>query len=286
MPVRTATAADLDDVLALLTVRDRAVLGEVEVRRRYVEHELARAKDCVVAATDSGLAGYASLDAEQSVALAAVDADTADELLEDIEGRARERRLDHVTCVAVPEDTVLWQSLERSGFTRERDIVRMWRSLEGQLESPSWPDGITVRSYTDADGERVQALLDAAYSGWDPDHVELSQEDWLAFMTAHAEFDPALWFLCERNGDLVACALHWRASDAAGWVKDIVVRESERGRGLGQALLLHGFREYRDRGAVRVGLKVDANNPAGAVKLYEKVGFVIDRTYRIWTKQL
>jgi len=35
-----------------------------------------------------------------------------------------------------------------------------------------------------------------------------------------------------------------------------------------------------------VGLKVDANNPAGAVKLYEKVGFVIDRTYRIWTKQL
>jgi len=162
----------------------------------------------------------------------------------------------------------------------------MWRSLEGQLESPSWPDGITVRSYTDADGERVQALLDAAYSGWDPDHVELSQEDWLAFMTAHAEFDPALWFLCERNGDLVACALHWRASDGAGWVKDIVVRESERGRGLGQALLLHGFREYRDRGAVRVGLKVDANNPTGAVKLYEKVGFVIDRTYRIWTKQL
>ena len=286
MPVRTATAADLDDVLALLTVRDRTVLGEVEVRRRYVEHELAQAKDCVVAATDSGLAGYASLDAEQNVALAAVDPGTADELLEDIEGRARDRRVGHVTCVAVPEDIVLWQSLERSGFTRERDIVRMWRSLEGRLDRPSWPDGTTVRSYSDGDGERVHALLDAAYADWDPDYVELGHEDWLVFMTAHDDFDPALWFLCERNGDLVACALHWRASDGAGWVKDLVVRESERGQGLGHALLVQGFREYRNRGVVRVGLKVDTNNPTGAVKLYEKVGFVIDRTYRIWTKQL
>ena len=286
MPVRNATAADLDDVLALLTVRDRAVLGEVEVRRRYVEHELAQAKDCVVARRDSGLAGYASLDAEQNVALAAVDSDTAGELLEDIEGRARERRVDHVTCIAVPEDTILWQALERNGYRRERDIVRMWRSLEGELDRPSWPDGVTVRTYADADGERVHALLDDAYAGWDPDYVVLGHEDWLAFMTDHDDFDPSLWFLCERSGELVACGLHWRASDGNGWVKDIVVRESERGRGLARALLAHAFREYRARGAARVGLKVDTSNPTGAPKLYEKTGFVIDRTYRIWTKQL
>ena len=286
MPVRNATAADLDDVLALLTVRDRAVLGEVEVRRRYVEHELAQAKDCVVARRDSGLAGYASLDAEQNVALAAVDSDTAGELLEDIEGRARERRVDHVTCIAVPEDTILWQALERNGYRRERDIVRMWRSLEGELDRPSWPDGVTVRTYADADGERVHALLDDAYAGWDPDYVVLGHEDWLAFMTDHDDFDPSLWFLCEQSGELVACGLHWRASDGNGWVKDIVVRESERGRGLARALLAHAFREYRARGAARVGLKVDTSNPTGAPKLYEKTGFVIDRTYRIWTKQL
>jgi ribosomal protein S18 acetylase RimI-like enzyme len=64
------------------------------------------------------------------------------------------------------------------------------------------------------------------------------------------------------------------------------VRESERGRGLGKALLHHAFREYARRGVERVGLKVDATNPTGAPQLYERVGFVIDRRYGIWRKDL
>ena len=62
--------------------------------------------------------------------------------------------------------------------------------------------------------------------------------------------------------------------------------ESERGRGLGRALLEHGFREYRAREVERVGLKVDASNPTGAPQLYERVGFVPDRRYRVWERDL
>ncbi len=40
------------------------------------------------------------------------------------------------------------------------------------------------------------------------------------------------------------------------------------------------------RGAQRVGLKVDANNPTGALELYARVGFVTDRRYGIWTRSL
>jgi ribosomal protein S18 acetylase RimI-like enzyme len=35
-----------------------------------------------------------------------------------------------------------------------------------------------------------------------------------------------------------------------------------------------------------VGLKVDADNPTGAPRLYERVGFVTDRRYGIWAKRL
>ena len=105
-------------------------------------------------------------------------------------------------------------------------------------------------------------------------------------MTGHDDFDPALWFLAERGGDLVGCALHWKPMQASGWVKDLVVRDDERGAGLGKALLHHGFRAYAERGAARVGLKVDANNPTGAPQLYERVGFVTDRRYEIWLKRL
>jgi mycothiol synthase len=286
VPVRTATAADLDDVLALLTRRDLAVLGRVEVQRRYLEHQLAQAKDGVVAVGDHGLAGYGTLDGAHDIALAANDVGAAEDLLADIERRARERGFDQVSCIAVPEDKVLWELLERSGYARERDIVRMWRSLDGQLTPPSWPDGIAVRTYVDADGERLHALLDAIYLDWDPDYTAIDHDDWLTFMAAHEDFDPTLWFICERDSELVACALHWRATDGDGWVKDIAVRETERGRGLGRALLHHAIRVYRDRGASRVGLKVDTSNPTGAIQLYESVGFVVDRTYRIWARRL
>lgn len=105
-------------------------------------------------------------------------------------------------------------------------------------------------------------------------------------MTQHAEFDPALWFLVERDGALVACALHWKESEGRGWVKDIVVRESERGHGLGKALLRQAFGAYKTRGVDRVGLKVDSTNPTGAPQLYEREGFVIDQRLGIWHKRL
>ena len=96
-----------------------------------------------------------------------------------------------------------------------------------------------------------------------------------------------MWFLVERDGELVACALHWRAHEGRGWVKDIVVRESERGRGLGKALLNHAFRSVRGaRVPIASGLKVDSTNPTGAPQLYERLGFVTDQRYAIWTKRL
>jgi mycothiol synthase len=162
----------------------------------------------------------------------------------------------------------------------------MWRALDGELPAPAWAAGVAVRAYTDADGERVHALLDEAYGAWDTSYVPLAHDEWLAFMTDHDEFDPALWLLAERDGELVACALHWKEQRGRGWVKDIVVRATERGAGLGKALLHEAFRTYANRGAERVGLKVDATNPTGALQLYERVGFVTDRRFGTWVKRL
>jgi len=45
---------------------------------------------------------------------------------------------------------------------------------------------------------------------------------------AQAEFT-SLWFLVERDGELVACAIHWKEHGRRGWLKDIAVHASERG---------------------------------------------------------
>jgi ribosomal protein S18 acetylase RimI-like enzyme len=232
------------------------------------------------------LAGYASLDENQDFVHAVQDPEIGDALIAHVEHHAGVRGFPYVAVVAAPEDAPLYSAVQRNGYTLDRAILRMWRLLDGELPEPVWPNEVTVRTYTDADAERVHALLDAEYAGWDQSYVGRSHAGWLTFMTEHEDFDPAMWFLVERDGELIACALHWKESQGRGWVKDIVVRESERGHGLAKALLHHAFRVYATRGADRVGLKVDSTNSTGAPQLYERLGFVTDQRLEIWQKQL
>jgi ribosomal protein S18 acetylase RimI-like enzyme len=101
-------------------------------------------------------------------------------------------------------------------------------------------------------------------------------------MTGEIEFDPTTWWLAERDGALAGCALWW----SKGWLKDIVVREDERGHGLATALIRHGLPEFARRGVQRAGLKVDAANLTGAPRLYKRLGFVTERRERIWALSL
>ena len=154
----------------------------------------------------------------------------------------------------------------------EGTAIRMRRDLGAVEPGPVWPEGIRVRTFEPADALAVHALLDEAYSAWDAGYVPISHEQWLEQMVGDYDFDASVWWLAESDGELVGCVLHW----GSGFVKDIAVRESHRGRGLGEALLRQGFAEFAGRGVARVGLKVDPANPTGAVPLYERVGFVVD----------
>jgi len=278
---------DFDQVFDLLDARSRAIFGRSEVGKELRRQWLSvPGTDGWVAVEAEAIVGHATLNESHDVGVAAVDPAVNDALLATVETRARERGFDTLVVVTVPEDEPLDALVRRGGFEQVHEVLRMWRELNGDLPEPVWAEGVAVRTYEDADGERVHTLLDDAYLGWDETYVAQSHEGWLSFMTDHAEFDPAMWFLVERDGELVACALHWKEHERRGWVKDIVVAGAERGRGLGKALLHHAFREYAARGVERVGLKVDSSNPTGAPQLYERVGFAIDRRYGTWVKRL
>jgi ribosomal protein S18 acetylase RimI-like enzyme len=285
--IRDATWDDFESVFGLLDRRSRAAFGVSDeqpefLRQRWELPSLGK----WVAVENGAVVGYAALDENQDFVLAATDPAIGDALLAHVEQQARLRGFPHISVIAAPEDEPLHARVQRNGYTLDREILRMWRMLDDDLAEPAWPDGVAVRSYRDTDAERVHALLDEGYAGWDPSYVARSHDGWLSFMTAHGDFDPALWFLVERDGELVACALHWKESQGRGWVKDIVVRTTERGRGLGKALLQHAFLAYAERGADRVGLKVDSTNPTGAAQLYERVRLVTDRRYGVWRKRL
>jgi len=285
--IRDAHWDDFEAVFALLDARSRAAFGISAQDRKFLRQrwELPGGGRWVAVDGDQ-IVGYAVLDENQEFSLASFDPAVVDALIAHVEGAAGERAFDRLAVTAVREDRPLYEGLQRNEYELDREILRMWRSLNGNLADPRWPQGVTVRTYVDADAERVHALLDAAYAGWDEHYVARSHEGWLSFMTSHDEFDPALWFLVEHGEELIACALHWKESRRRGWLKDIVVRDEERGRGLGTALLHHGFHAYAQRGAERIGLKVDSNNPTGAPELYARVGFEVDQRLGIWQKRL
>ena len=74
------------------------------------------------------------------------------------------------------------------------------------------------------------------------------------------------------DGDEVAGFSQNRVRMGIGWVGTIAVRRPWRGKGLGLALMTQTFGEFYKRGMYTIGLGVDAENPTGATRLYQKAG--------------
>jgi ribosomal protein S18 acetylase RimI-like enzyme len=93
-----------------------------------------------------------------------------------------------------------------------------------------------------------------------------------------AEYDPALCFIAVDDQDqIVGVAQCWTSA----FLKDLAVSLAFRRRGLGSALLLTVFQAFQERGAEFVDLKVEADNPTGAVRLYGSHGMWTLEAYTV-----
>jgi ribosomal protein S18 acetylase RimI-like enzyme len=203
-------------------------------------------------------------------------------LLERIEEQARTEDVPKLTFILPDTDRPAIRAYRDYGFDLATTVLQMELDLADPPPPARFPEGVEVRTYTEADGRVVQQLLDDAYSEWEDAYVPMAHDDWRAFMTDHASFDPTCWWLAEADGELAGVCLTWRE----GWVKDLATSRTWRARGVGKALLLHALAEHRARGNPRAGLKVDDRNPTGAIQLYERCGFRIDRRFVTLVKHL
>jgi ribosomal protein S18 acetylase RimI-like enzyme len=73
-----------------------------------------------------------------------------------------------------------------------------------------------------------------------------------------------------------------RSEDGGGWVRNLGVLPTHRGRGIARALLDRAFAVFRDRGYTWAGLGVDLQNETGAYRLYESVGMKIAYKADAW----
>lgn len=175
------------------------------------------------------------------------------------------------------------------GFACVRYFSEMEIELKEAPPAPSWPAGITVRTFVPGQDEQAvyEADNEAFIDHWG--YVPTSFEVWMHDMQTGKGIEPSLWFLAV-DGDQIAgmalCPPEYPPDPTMGWVSSLGVRRAWRKRGIGLALLHHAFGEFYRRGLTKVGLGVDADSLTGATRLYERAGMHAVRQYARYLKEL
>jgi mycothiol synthase len=267
---------------------------EATVRQWLTAPELDPDQDIRVAVGDDGsLVGYVDVSAHPEPKYwmdvrvpGSVSAGVREALVSWGEQRARERDATLLRAFTSDEDTAAKDELERHGYELIRHSYRMRIDFDGAPPPPEWPEGVSVRSATEADIETAYE----AYSETFEDTWEFGRDpfdEWRHWMVED-DLDLSFWFIAERNGEVAGIALckPWEGEEGLGWVRILGVRRPWRRQGLGRALLLHLFGEFHRRGFHGVGLGVDAESLTGAQRLYQNAGMRVHRRWDIYEKSL
>lgn len=300
LEVRTPAPADARAIAELCNDLTRDLYGDGDADERAVAHWFQYPNLAMFLAERDGRAvGYADVNREATGEHVAIDlrvhpqvrgTGVAAALLDATEGWAREHAEPGALARAwVPErDSEAQDLLARRGYTIIRHSLNMEIELSAELDSPEWPAGVAVRTFDrERDEEVVHACVEETFSDhWDYRPTPIDEWRAFAFDERH---DPTLWWLAEEDGQLAGVCLnswHFSGDPGFGWVGTLGVRRPWRRRGLGLALLLHSFADFKLRGATRVGLGVDAENLTGAVRLYERAGMRAVRRHDTYERKL
>ena len=294
--VREPRDDELPALAVMLEEHALRVLGESETSVAELREWLAVPQLWMRMAEFEGrIAGYLDVvrqdESHADVDARGLDRGTIDAMLAEAQAHVHEvgdGRPQALHGVAQGDDDLARRAYEHDAWQLVRSAFRMLIDLDDELAEPVWPKEVSVRTARPDEAERVhEAHMDAFADHWD--FRPQSFEQWRSFTVDRDDFDPSLWWLVEDRGELAAVSLnrwHFSGDLQFGWVEVLGVRPPWRKRGLGAALLRHSFRDFRARGATRVGLGVDAENTTGAVRLYERVGMRVVRRNDIYEKTL
>src|SRR5207237_10734996 len=136
----------------------------------------------------------------------------------------------------------------------------------------------------DAERRLDQALPEAVVGAWGC--VARPFEEWKRLRREPTDVVTSLWFVAWDNAEMAGVIRCDGRKVGGGFVGALGVRGPWRGRGIGTALLRHAFVEYHRRGMPRVSLGVDAENPSGATRVYERAGMRVVAEDVVFEKDL
>ncbi|HJP89095.1 MAG TPA: GNAT family N-acetyltransferase [Candidatus Limnocylindrales bacterium] len=159
----------------------------------------------------------------------------------------------------------------RFGYLMERDLTQL-------IPDIPLPDGIEVRPVVEADHRRIWAAdVEAFKDHWE--NAVREESDYIRFFK-NPDLDTTLWQVAWDGDEVAGSVLNCIYFDEnralgvdAGWLDHVSVRREWRGRGVASALIARSLAIHRARGMAVARLGVDAENPTGALGVYERLGF-------------
>jgi len=174
---------------------------------------------------------------------------------------------------------------QAEGYFPKRYHWRMEIKLESQPPPAVWPAGIEPRPFIkDSHAVQVWEAQNESFRDHWGSH-DASFDEFCHSRFDDPEYDPTLWVIAW-DGDQVAGISINRFRMGIGWIRSLGVRRPWRKRGLGLALLRQGFGEFHRRGMQTIGLGVDASNPTGATRLYQRAGMRVASEFVTYEKEL
>jgi mycothiol synthase len=164
------------------------------------------------------------------------------------------------------------------GYTPYRYHFEMRRPLADPIREAPLPKGLEVRPVTPEQHRAIwEADEEAFRDHWD--HAAPVEGDFERFF-GDPDLDPSMWQVAWDGDEVAGLVLNtiYRHENEmegvkVGWLDSVATRRPWRKRGLSSALIARSLQVLRDRGMEVAGLGVDAENPSGALGLYESFGF-------------
>jgi mycothiol synthase len=283
--VRAPTWDDLDGLVELITECDLADVGIADVgaeelRAEWSEPGFDLGRDAWLIELDGRPVGYGYLLARETGVLHAYgfvrpayrSRGLGAELLRLVEERARDRGGTRLTNYALGSDPNVDGLLRTNGYRPVRHYFHLGIDVAGAAFDAPMPEGLEVRRFVPGRDDRdlYDAVVEAFSEEWG--YEPYSFETWKRRHLERPGFDPALWLLAVDADEIAGFSLCSAGDGNNGFVETLGVRPDRRRRGLGLALLHRSFELLAARGASRVALNVDGENPTGATQLYERAG--------------
>jgi len=201
------------------------------------------------------------------------------------------RRVFEARAVFEPND---WRNLlEAQGYRPHNHTFLMTRPLEEVIPDTPLPGGYVVRDVEKEHTRLVWKACEEAMREEPNFNEELWSEEGYEWVCGLRIFRPELWRIAWKDEEIAGGVLNFiddeenkRFGRNWGYTQGIFVVKKHRGKGLASSLISQSLEVLRAQGVDCAALTVDTQNPSGALRLYQRMGFQTVTQYTGYRKPL